>query len=308
MLEFSIAPGTATQYKASLKILLQAASSASFDPLHMSEDDLLFTCVFFVLSRSVHSLDSFLSGLDFHLKMHGSSLPKGATFRSLRRSMLRIFAAPDAPQQAYPLTQDEVEQMVLYGSRIPSAICLLVWLLMAFLFALRPEDVAHGRITWRDISFFPDGGVDLKVQPGKSRGQPHPVTVFSVPPHAGSVLNLRKYLLALASRSFPDGKVALDAPVIIHLSTFRKGSPISTSTLSKRLRELFSKATGRPAPHLLSAYSLRRGGATTYYNKGVAPVRLQHLLRHVHFNTTAKYVDVQSHRSSRRATTAAVLR
>ena len=74
------------------------------------------------------------------------------------------------------------------------------------------------------------------------------------------------------------------------------------------MSELFSKATGRPASHLLSAYSLRRGGATTYYNKGVAPVRLQHLLRHVHFNTTAKYVDVQSHRSSRRATTAAVLR
>ena len=66
----SLAKGSRRQYQGHFNILVQAAEAGGFDPLAMSTDDVHFSCLFFVLSRSVYSLDSFLSGVEHHLTEH----------------------------------------------------------------------------------------------------------------------------------------------------------------------------------------------------------------------------------------------
>ena len=275
----------------------------------MSQEDLVFTCLFFILSRSTNSLDSFLSGIAYHLGRYDKSLPTGGQLKSFKRAVKRLFGPADTPVQAYALLKNEVSAMItMLDPLVPDHACLASWLLLSFLFALRPEDVTHGRVRWLDFEFHQDGSLDLVVQPGKSKGRVGSKK-FSLPPAPqGLGLNPLKWVLSWWHHNFSRRTVRpedLRRRVFIDAVS---GRPLSSVVLSDRLNKLYEATFGSPAPSRLSAYSLRRGGASEYFNEGGDPVHLQHLMRHSSFSTTANYIDTVSTRNSRMALTGLLMK
>ena len=88
-----------------------------------------------------------------------------------KKALKRLFLAADVPRPAWAMPLEVFFAMLrcLDRSR-PRDVVTGAWLFIAFLFALRPEDLAHGRLQWRDIVFLEDGGVDVVVRPGKGKG------------------------------------------------------------------------------------------------------------------------------------------
>ena len=104
--------------------------------------------------------------------------------------------------------------------------------------------------------------------------------------------------------SFPDpqgkGLVSHKLPVLVHISNRFRGQPISTRWFVSRIRSRYLSIFNSPIPAGFSAYSLRRGGATAYYNAGLKDIHLQHLLRHKSLETTQVYINSSDQQSVRR--------
>lgn len=306
----SLAKGSRRQYVGHFNILAQAAEAGGFDPLAMSVEDVHFSCLFFVLSRSVYSLDSFLSGVEHHLSGNQASLPGKSALRPFKRALRRLFGSADTPVKAFALSKADVHAMIAaLDPLVPEQAMIGAWLLIAFLFALRPEDVTAGRVRWSDFTFREDGSFDLVIRAGKSATRIGD-TVFSMPaPEPGAAVNPIRWIAALWIHAFPSGRPTSK----LHLSrsrpftNFETGKFLRSSKLAGYLRRLYTAATGKPAPANLKAYSLRRGGATEHLEAKMEPVHLRHLMRHASFSTTADYIDTVSTRNSRMEFTKSLL-
>lgn len=308
----SLAKGSRRQYQGHFNILVQAAEAGGFDPLAMSTDDVHFSCLFFVLSRSVYSLDSFLSGVEHHLSSNQTSLPAGGKvkLRPFKRALMRLFGSADTPIKAFALSKSVVHAMVAHlNPLVPEQAMIGAWLLIAFLFALRPEDVTAGKVRWSDFTFREDGSFDLVIRAGKSATRIGD-TIFSMPsPPPNAVVDPNRWIAALWVHAFPSGRPAskLQLSQRRPFTDFETGKFLSSRKLAGYLKRLYSAATGKPAPVGLTAYSLRRGGATEHLEAKMDPVHLRHLMRHASFNTTAEYIDSVSTRNSRMEFTKSLL-
>ena len=162
------APSTTSNYESHFRIVEMACKPLGLDPLNLSIKDWMYVLLFFTMSRSVNSIDSFLSSCAFIYESHGCSLPKGVPLDRFKKALKRLFLAADVPRPAWAMPLEVFFAMLrcLDRSR-PRDVVTGAWLFIAFLFALRPEDLA--RLQWRDIVFLEDGGVDVVVRPGKGK-------------------------------------------------------------------------------------------------------------------------------------------
>lgn len=293
------ASSTTSNYESHFRIVEMACKPLGLAPLDLSLRDLMYILLFFTLSRSVNSIDGFLTSCSFIYESHGLALPKGLPLDRFKQALKRLFLAADVPQPAWAMPLEVLFAMLVRLDRSsPEDVLVGAWLFIAFLFALRPEDRAHGRLQWRDIVFFVDGGIDLTIRPGKGKAVRGPST-FSAGPASDPRLCASSWLLLI--RGFlPPAMLAASSPVFVHLHGRYMGANVSTRWLTTRVRRLFSRTFNSPLPEHLSAYSLRRGGATAYYNSNVKDIHLQHLLRHKSLETSQRYVDSLGLLGSRR--------
>ena len=106
----------------------------------LSSDDLCCVVLFFALSRSIHSIDTFMSALSHLYSNAGLSLPRSLELKNLRRGLSRLFNVPDAPIRAHPLSKQEVNTLLSALNVLdPLHVVFAAWLSISFVFALRPE-------------------------------------------------------------------------------------------------------------------------------------------------------------------------
>lgn len=123
-----------------------------------------------------------------------------------------------------------------------------------------------------------------------------------------SVLNPSLWFKRCALVS-PPGSMSSDAFVLRNLDHANPKylSQLSRSYFSSRLSSQFSKALLRPPPPKLSAYSLRRGAASAYYDADTRETFISQLMRHNSWNVTAGYVDSKKTQQARRRVTSKLL-
>jgi hypothetical protein len=100
----SLSEGTKSAYATHYRTLILACQAFGLDPLKMGETELCYVALFFALSHSIHSLDSFLSAIAFAYGERDIPFPRSPALKSLRRGLLRLFTTSDTPVRAYPIT------------------------------------------------------------------------------------------------------------------------------------------------------------------------------------------------------------
>jgi len=276
-----------------------ACAPLGLDPLRLSEQDLSYVSLFFVLSRTVNSLDGFWSAVKSIYKHNNLAFPGGESFKSFKRILRKLFLAADTVKRAWAMTPDIFRALILsLDMSLWEDIVLGVWLYASYVFMLRPEDIHRGRLRGMDITICPDGGTDVKIYPGKGAAH-HGVASFSSPPNSCPHFSFSSWLAALRART-PKDLIAPKLPVLVHVSDQFRGKPISTRWFLNRVRSRYLSIFKSAIPSGFSAYSLRRGGATAYYNAGLKDIHLQHLLRHKSLETTQIYINSSDQQSIRR--------
>lgn len=305
-LQRAIASAASKPYQAHFKTLKMACSPLGLDPLSLTEQDLGYVSLFFVLSRSVNSLDGFWSAIKSVYTLHGRQFPAGPSFKPFRKLLRKVFQAADTVSRAWALPPEVFKALIssLDMSRREHVV-LGIWFFSLYIFVLRPEDIHHGHLRHRDVKLLADGGVDFSVYPGKG-AEHHGIATFSAAPHPAPHLCLSRWFAALRSLT-PSDLVAPDLPVLVHSAGQYRGQPISTRWFVKRLRSLYFSVYKSEIPEAFSAYSLRRGGATAYYDAGLKEIHLQHTLRHKSLESTQVYINSSDNQAARRAITSHLL-
>ena len=263
-------------------------------PLEPFEPDLVFASLFYVLSRSVHSLPGFLSACAKCYEDAGLRLPRGDMLTSFCHGLSRLFSC-DQIKSSYALLKPELVKILANLDQSSfSDVVFGAWLLLSFLFCLRPQDSRGSNLRWSDISFFSQGGVQVIIRPGKGIGH-HGKIPFSAPSCAGAWTNLPAWLRLL--QAFFPPSYPLDRPVFAR--RLGRVSSFSSEWFVQRLRTKYVAAFGQLPSSKLSAYSLRRGGATLLAEMGASNLELRKHLRHKNFETTIQYVASLESRSRR---------
>lgn len=293
------AAASSKPYQNHFKTLQMACSPLELDPLRLAEHDLTYISLFFVLSRSIHSLDGFWSAIKSIYSLNGLPFPEGKPHKEFKKTLRKMFLAADTVNRAWAMTPEVFRSLILsLDMTIWEDVVVGVWLFMSFVFMLRPEDIHRGRFRWLDVFLCPDGGADVKIYPNKGAAH-HGVASFSSPPNAIPQLSLSCWLSALRSL-VPGDLVGPKLPILVHISDRFRGQPISTRWFTSRIRSLYLSVFKSDMPSGFSAYSLRRGGATAYYNAGLKDIHLQHLMRHKSLETTQIYINSSDQQSIRR--------
>ena len=286
-------------YQSHFKTLQMACAPLGLDPLQLKERDQNYVSLFFVLSRSVHSLDGFWSAIKSIYKINKRSFPDSKSHKAFKKTLRKIFLAADTVKRAWAMPPKIFKALIMsLDMSVWEDAVLGVWLYAVFVFMLRPEDIHRGRLRGLDISLCSDGGADIRVYPGKGAAH-HGVASFSSPPNSCPQLSFSSWFKALRSLT-PKGLVSHKLPVLVHISNRFRGQPISTRWFVSRIRSRYLSIFNSPIPAGFSAYSLRRGGATAYYNAGLKDIHLQHLLRHKSLETTQVYINSSDQQSVRR--------
>lgn len=288
-----------------MQVLFLACEAFDYDPFALSENELVDVVLFFALSRSILSIDNFLTALSQFYSSLGKILPRSPPLKLLKLGLRRLFLSADAPHKAFPLDKEAVLSILRnLDVRLAAQVFFGAWLSIAFLFALRPQDFTSLR--WKDVSLLEDESLDLSVLSAK--GVKHrPSSVFSAPP-SSSLLSPQPWL----ARVFPlfdtppeDNDLVFAYRDPAHPESFGKMIPIRVFTCW--LRSFYGKFVNPVIPSKLTAYSLRRGSATAYHRAGVKDLHLSQMMRHKDWSTTAGYVDFYSSSSTRQAFSAALL-
>ena len=299
----ALSTGSKSAYSDHLRTLQLACESLRLDPLALTADDLCCVVLWFALSRSIHSIDAFLSALSHLYISNNLSLPRSLELKSLRRGLSRLFNVPDAPARAYPLSKREVKALLsALNASDPSHVVFASWLSASFMFALRPEDLE--RLRWCDVTFFSDGGMDVTVLPGKGAAF-HGKSIFSAPP-SSSCLNPAVWFRRLASfpLSFNTKELCLR---VVDSKSKKFLSPIRRSTFANLLNDVYLCVFNVSPPQRLTAYSLRRGGSSALYDAGVKEAYLAKHMRHSSFSATVPYVDSTASLTARRNTSSHIV-
>ena len=298
----SLSEGTKSAYATHYRTLILACQAFGLDPLKMGETELCYVALFFALSHSIHSLDSFLSAIAFAYGERDIPFPRSPALKSLRRGLLRLFTTSDTPVRAYPITINEVYAILsIINNKDPLEVVFACWLSISFLHALRPEDLE--KLRWSDVTFTDDGGIDVSIRSGKGatiRGN----QIFSSP-SSRSPLSPAMWFKRCAAMSPPNFANSshhllcfLDANCSSYLQRIPRGK------FTKMLSSFYARVFGKLPPGKLTAYSLRRGAATAYHNAGAHDHTVSQILRHNNWQTTTQYIDNLSTRDARLETVA----
>jgi integrase len=288
-----------------VQVLFLACEAFGYNPFGLSENELVDVVLFFALSRSIFSIDSFLTALSQFYASFGKLLPRSPPLNLLKSGLKRLFLSADAPHKAFPLGKEAVLSILQnLDVHLAAQVFFGAWLSIAFLFALRPQDFTTLR--WKDVSILDDGSLDLSVLSAK--GVKHrPTSVFSAPP-SSSILSPQFWLShvsALFDTPPDDNDFIFAYRDQAHPETFGKLIPVRV--FASWLRSFYGKFVNPLIPPKLTAYSLRRGSATAYHQAGVKDLLLSQMMRHKDWSTTAGYVDYYSASSTRQAFSSALL-
>ena len=286
-------------YQSHFKTLQMACAPLGIDPLHLKERDQNYISLFFVLSRSVHSLDGFWSAIKSIYNLNRRDFPDSKSHRAFKKVLRKLFLAADTVRRAWAMPPAVFKALILsLDMTVWEDVVTGVWLFASFVFMLRPEDIHRGRLRGQDISLCSDGGADIRIYPGKGAAH-HGVAHFSSPPNSCRQLSFSCWVSALRYLT-PKALVSHKLPVLVHVSDRFRGQPISTRWFVSRIKSRYLSVFKLPIPAGFSAYSMRRGGATAYYNAGLKDIHLQHLLRHKSLETTQVYINSSDQQSVRR--------
>ena len=290
----ALAKSSIKKYSGDFKIASMAADALDLDPFNLSEDDLSFLAVFHALGHSVHSLDPFFSAIANVYKDLGKVLPREHLFQATKRGLKRVFNPIDEVQRAYPLSFDQVRRILAaMDATTFDDVVFGFWLSLSFVWALRPDDWIHGRLTWGDIVRRSDGGYAVTIYPGK--GSVHHGAVTRELPTIGSSAGVNpSYWLLCLIVLLPSDFRNPDQPVFVRPSRSKGHDSyilVESSWFASKLLRSFSKTFDEPPPRKLTAYSARRGGATAYAKAGLQKSAIKEILRHKNEATTEDYIQ-----------------
>jgi integrase len=275
-----------SKYRADFNILKDAGEAGGFDPWNVTEEDMCFSLVFFVASRSVHSMAGFISAISSVYEGAGLDLPVGRRFHGFKAGIQRLFGSVDVVSKAYSLSREEVTKVLSRLSNNFQDTVFAVWVLASFFGALRPQDVSGHRLRWSDISWLP-GGVEILVRPKKGRMMHGPYLMAAPSLERGSVLDLPRRLIRLW-KLLPPGR-PLDMSVLA--DRVFPYAPLKSAEFVKRLRLIYSECFGGlPKGSPITAYSLRRGMATELFEKQIPEATISKVLRHKNPDSTRGYI------------------
>ena len=290
----ALAKNSIKKYSSDFKIASMAADALGLDPFNLSSDDLSYLAVFHALGHSIHSLDSFFSAIANVYKDLGKVLPRDHLFLATKRGLKRVFNPIDKILRAYPLSFDQVRLILsLLDSTSFDDVVFGFWLSLSFVWALRPDDWIHGRLTWGDIARRLDGGYSVTVYPGK--GSLHHGAVTRELPSIGASAGVNpSYWLLCLIILLPSDFRNPDQPVFVRPSRSKGHDSyilVESSWFASKLLRCFSKTFDEPPPRKLTAYSARRGGATAYAKAGLQKSAIKEILRHKNEATTEDYIQ-----------------
>ena len=275
-----------SKYKADFNILKDAGEAGGFDPWDLTEDDLCFALLFFVASRSVHSMAGFVSGIASMYEGAGLVLPLGRRFLGFKAGIQRLFGSVDVVSKAYSLSRGEVVKILSSLGNSFRDTVFAVWVLALFFGALRPQDVSGHRFRWSDITWLP-GGVEILVRPKKGRMMHGPYIMAAPSLGRGSVLDLPRRLIRLW-KLLPPGRPLNMSVLADRVFPYL---PLKSAGFVKRLRQIYSECFGGlPKGSALTAYSLRRGMATELFEKRIPEATISKVLRHKNPDSTRGYI------------------
>ena len=87
-------------YQSHFKTLQMACAPMGIDPLHLKERDQNYISLFFVLSRSIHSLDGFWSAIKSIYNLNKRDFPDSKSHRAFKKVLRKLFLAADTYSQA----------------------------------------------------------------------------------------------------------------------------------------------------------------------------------------------------------------
>jgi len=277
---------TRTKYDYEFRVLEDAAEAGKFDAWNVSEEDWCFALVFYVLSRSVHSMAGFLTAVKNCYEASSLTLPEGPRVKNFKAGLMRVFGAVDWVRKAHNLSKEEIEKILSpLGSGFEDTV-FAVWLLASFYGALRPQDVSRSRLRWADGTWSKQG-VEFLIRPKKGSMMHGPTRLAAPFLSPSSVLDLPRRLLHL--RSFFPKKWSSQRSILASLNP--PHVPIKNSVFVPRLRVLYARTVGVvPGEMGISAYSMRRGMATELHRSGVPEAVISKVLRHKNPDSTRQYI------------------
>ena len=274
------------KYKSDFNILKDASEAGGFDPWNVTDEDMCFALVFFVASRSVHSMAGFVSGISNMYQDAGLELPMGRRFLGFRAGIRRLFGSVDVVSKAYSLSKDEVVKVLSRLGKDFRDTVFAVWVLASFFGALRPQDVSEHMLRWSDITWLPKG-VEILVRPKKGRTAHGPYIMAAPSFGRDSVLDLPRRLSRLW-KLLPPGR-PLNMSILA--DKVYPYAPLKSAGFVKRLRHIYSECFGGlPKGGRISAYSLRRGMATELFDKQIPEATISKVLRHKNPDSTRGYI------------------
>ena len=81
-----------------MQVLFLACEAFDYDPFALSENELVDVVLFFALSRSILSIDNFLTALSQFYSSFGKILPRSSPLKLLKLGLRRLFLSADASQ------------------------------------------------------------------------------------------------------------------------------------------------------------------------------------------------------------------
>ena len=233
-----------------MKLFTTFCDLLGFDSLSLSENQLCKVCWLYCHSRSVSTLDSWLSGVAKSLKdLEAPELPRHDVFRDNKKGLKAIFGPVDGRQPATPITEDDLRALrrsLRRGEFSQDSFWLCS--LLGFQGLLRAGEIADGRLRLSDITLNTDS---LTIKVPFSKANPSPVNVV-VATRDDELCPVQAYRQLL--RSMPD-------------SAHGKICAKTYNAFNSEFKRRFSYA-GVIKPNL-SSHSMRRGGATAMFAAGV---------------------------------------
>jgi integrase len=198
---------------------------------------------------------------------------RGPRFRQTIRLCRNLFSGLDDPKRKQPLAISQLLTIITYLSGCPQNILhvsIMGAVLVGFFGMLRRNEIIGLR--WQDIQILEDR-VEVTVQYSKTNPKPHVVTIYKRN-DVLCVVRIFKILQKLVNSS----KMAKAHGFVFSMQSGKTLVPLSANFLDSMFKKLVSRLLDVDA-NLYSIHSLRRSGATAFYEAGVGEALLCHLGR-----------------------------